>query len=153
MVSVIKPQACSNARISIGCLALMWITWSTVAPILGQVLPDSEWAYEESGIRELQKSGYSGAGVRVCMVDTGIDISHTDFTDINLVGFRDFYAGENDAPRDIGIESHGTLMAGLLVANGSYVGSAPDVSLSVAIALGPSGKSTSESMVSQAIDW
>ena len=134
-------------------ILILILTWSTVAPILGQVLPDSEWAYEESGIRELQKSGYSGAGVRVCMVDTGIDISHTDFTDINLVGFRDFYAGENDAPRDIGIESHGTLMAGLLVANGSYVGSAPDISLSVAIALGPSGKSTSESMVSQAIDW
>ena len=34
MASVIKPQAYCNARISIGCLALMWITWSTVAHAL-----------------------------------------------------------------------------------------------------------------------
>ena len=44
-------------------------------------------------------------------------------------------------------------MAGLLVANGSFVGAAPEVSLSVAIALGPDGKSANERMVSQAIRW
>ena len=44
-------------------------------------------------------------------------------------------------------------MAGLLVSNDSFIGAAPGVSLSVAIALGPSGKSTNERMVSQAIRW
>jgi subtilisin family serine protease len=44
-------------------------------------------------------------------------------------------------------------MAGLLVANGSFLGAAPGVSLSVAISLGPDGKSANERMVSQAIRW
>ena len=94
-----------------------------------------------------------GKGVNVCIVDTGIDISHPDFYDLSLEGFRDFYTEVNEPVRDIGRASHGTLMAGLLVANGSFVGAAPEVSLSVAIALGPDGKSANERMVSQAIRW
>ena len=136
-----------------GLVALMILSWSIITPFLGSVLPDSEWAYEQSGIRELQESGLSGQGVKVCIVDTGIDISHPDFSDIQLVGFRDMFSGKNDQIRDVGLESHGTLMAGLIVANGTFRGASPDVSLSVTIALGPSGKSTDEEMVSQAIRW
>ena len=44
-------------------------------------------------------------------------------------------------------------MAGLLAANGSFTGAAPGVSLSIAISLGPDGKSATERMVSQAIRW
>ena len=94
-----------------------------------------------------------GRGINVCIVDTGIDINHPDFYDLSLEGFRDFYTEVNEPVRDIGLASHGTLMAGLLVANGSFVGAAPEVSLSVAIALGPDGKSANERMVSQAIRW
>ena len=128
------------------------LLYPSIYSILGEVL-DSEWAFEESGIRELQETGNLGEGVRVCIVDTGIDISHPDFTHLSLSGFRDFYS-EKDVPvRDIGINSHGTLMAGLLVANGSFLGAAPSVSLSVAVSLGPDGKSANERMVSQAIRW
>tara|TARA_Y100001960_G_scaffold326765_1_gene411743 strand:+ start:1955 stop:3190 length:1236 start_codon:yes stop_codon:yes gene_type:complete len=127
--------------------------YPSIAPLLGEVLPDSEWAYEDSGIRGLQSTGTLGEGIRVCIVDTGIDISHPDFSMLKLHGFRDFYLEENDEVRDIGYDSHGTLMAGLLVANGTYRGAAPGVSLSVAIALGPDGKSGNERMVSQAIRW
>ena len=134
-------------------IASFIILYPSIAPLLGEVLPDSEWAYEDSGIRSLQSTGTMGEGVRVCIVDTGIDVSHPDFSMINLNGFRDFYHEVNDEVRDIGHDSHGTLMAGLLVANGTYKGAAPGVSLSVAIALGPDGKSGSEKMVSQAIRW
>jgi subtilisin family serine protease len=44
-------------------------------------------------------------------------------------------------------------MAGLLAANGSFTGAAPGVELSIAISLGPDGKSANERMVSQAIRW
>ena len=130
----------------------VFLLYPSIYSLLGEVL-DSEWAFEDSGIRELQQSGAMGSGVSVCIVDTGIDISHPDFSGLSLEGFRDFYT-ESDVPvRDIGLASHGTLMAGLLVANGSFVGAAPEVSLSVAIALGPDGKSANERMVSQAIRW
>tara|TARA_B100000959_G_scaffold285961_1_gene362623 strand:- start:15499 stop:16743 length:1245 start_codon:yes stop_codon:yes gene_type:complete len=129
------------------------LLYPSIAPLLGEVLPDSEWAYEDSGIRELQQSGNLGEGIRVCIVDTGMDRSHPDFSEVEIVGFRDFYSENNDEVRDIGYESHGTLMSGLLVANGTFLGAAPEVSLSVAIALGPTGKSSNERMVSQAIRW
>ena len=129
------------------------LLYPSIAPLLGEVLPDSEWAYEDSGIRALQSSGNLGEGVSVCIVDTGLDISHPDFSDLILDGFRDFYSEESESIRDIGQESHGTLMTGLLVANGSFRGAAPGVNLSVAIALGPDGKSSNERMVSQAIRW
>ena len=134
-------------------VAAFILLYPSIAPLLGEVLPDSEWAYEDSGIRALQENGNFGEGTRVCIVDTGIDISHPEFSGVNLVGFRDFYASNSNETRDIGYEIHGTLLAGLLVSNDSFIGAAPGVSLSVAIALGPSGKSTNERMVSQAIRW
>ena len=126
--------------------------YPSIYSLLGEVL-DSEWAFEDSGIREMQEFGNLGEGVSVCIVDTGMDISHPDFTHLSLAGFRDFYSEKDSPVRDIGINSHGTLMAGLLVANGSFLGAAPGVSLSIAISLGPDGKSANERMVSQAIRW
>ncbi|MED5230958.1 MAG: S8 family serine peptidase [Candidatus Thermoplasmatota archaeon] len=140
------------ASFAVGTVLLL-MTWSSIQPLLISYLPDSEWAYESSGIRELQTQGYYGDGVHVCIVDTGIDISHPDFDNGNLVGFRDFYAGDNDNIRDIGEDFHGTLMAGLLFANGTYVGAAPSVSLSVALALGPEGEAGQSDRVALAIRW
>ena len=68
------------------------LLYPSIAPLLGEVLPDSEWAFEDSGIRKIQDNGNFGEGTRVCIVDTGIDIYHPEFERINLVGFRDFYA-------------------------------------------------------------
>ena len=140
------------ASFAIGAVLLV-MTWSSIQPLLVSYLPDSEWAYQSSGIRELQDQGYYGDGVHVCIVDTGIDIAHPDFKNTNLVGFRDFYSGEDGNIRDIGDDYHGTLMAGLLIGNGTYVGAAPSVSLSVALALGPEGEAGQSDRVSLAIRW
>jgi len=129
------------------------ISWPIISPLISSSLPDSEWAFEDTGIREMHEKGYYGSGVNVCMVDTGIDMSHPDLSNIKLVGFRDFYENSHSDVRDIGTNSHGTLMAGLLVANGTLIGAAPEVSLSIAISLGPTGQSGQEGMVSQAIRW
>jgi len=120
---------------------------------LAPVLPESEWAYESTGIRELQDSGLTGEGVHVCIVDTGIDLEHPDFENLSLTGFRDFYESQHDDIRDIGEEFHGTMMAGLLVADGKYYGAAPGVDLSIALALSPAGTSGQEDRVAQAIRW
>ena len=140
------------ASFAIGAVLLV-MTWSSIQPLLVSYLPDSEWAYQSSGIRGLQDRGYYGDGVHVCIVDTGIDFAHPDFKNTNLVGFRDFYSGEDGNIRDIGDDYHGTLMAGLLIGNGTYVGAAPSVSLSVALALGPEGEAGQSDRVSLAIRW
>ncbi len=133
-------------------VASILLLYPSIYSLIGEVL-DSEWAFEDSGIRDLQESGILGEGVSVCMVDTGIDTSHPDLSHLKLSGFRDFYSEQDYPVRDIGTNSHGTLMAGLLAANGSFKGAAPGVSLSIAISLGPDGKSANERMVSQAIRW
>lgn len=133
--------------------AFLIMGWPFIDAILSPYLPDSEWAYEDTGIREIQEMGYLGEGISVCIVDTGIDINHPDLMHLSLAGFRDFYYNDHSTIRDIGSNSHGTLMSGILVANGSFIGAAPEISLSVAISLGPSGKSGQEDMVSQAIRW
>ncbi len=133
--------------------AFMLLVWPHITSYLSPVLPETEWAFDSTGIRELQDSGLDGSGVHVCMVDTGIDIAHPDFANLSLVGFRDFYQGEHDNIRDVGDDWHGTMMAGLLVADGKFRGSAPGVDLSVALALGPSGSSGDEDLVAQAVRW
>ena len=134
-------------------VVFMLLIWPQINAYLSPILPETEWAYETTGIRELQDAGLDGSGVHVCIVDTGIDAAHPDFSNVTLAGFRDFYEGEHGLIRDVGKDSHGTMMAGLLVANGKFYGAAPGVDLSIALALGPSGTSGQEDRVAQAIRW
>ena len=134
-------------------VVFMLLIWPHINAHLSPILPETEWAYETTGIRELQDAGLDGSGVHVCIVDTGIDATHPDFSNLTLAGFRDFYEGEHGLVRDVGEDSHGTMMAGLLVANGKFYGAAPGVDLSIALALGPSGTSGQEDRVAQAIRW
>ena len=103
--------------------------WPWVNSYLIPILPGSEWAYEDTGIRQLQSEGYFGQGVHVCIVDTGIDMNHPDFSHQQLLGFRDFVGGNHELVRDVGESSHGTLMAGILISNGTFRGVAPEVGL------------------------
>ena len=98
---------------------------------------------------EFDNMSGTGKGIRVCIVDSGIDNSHNDLEGINLVGWMDFVNGNSKPYDDHG---HGTSMAGILVANGWMEGIAPNVELLVAKALQSNG-SGSDSDVVEAIDW
>ena len=137
---------------SIGTVALL-LAWPFVNSYLAPLLPDSEWAYETTGIRELQDGGLTGEGVSVCIVDTGLDILHPDLSNINIAGFRDFFDESNQEIKDIGSEYHGTMMVGILASNGTFLGAAPEASISIALALGPEGSSGQQDRVSLAIRW
>ena len=90
-----------------------------------------------------------GDGIRVCIVDSGIDTSHKDLDGINLVAWKDFISNQPEPYDD---EGHGTSMAGILVADGWVEGIAPEVELVVAKALSSDG-SGDDSIVADAIDW
>ena len=94
-------------------------------------------------------NGLDGTGVRVCIVDSGIDTSHKDISGINLVAWRDFVNNQEQPYDDQG---HGTSMAGILVADGWMKGVAPEVELVVAKALSGNGTGD-DSIVADAIDW
>ena len=127
--------------------------WNSFFELDDLSYPDSEWAYLNSGIRDLADLGFDGSGIRVCMVDTGIDLSHPDLEHLNII-FKDFVESST-IPLDRGINYHGTMMAGILAANGNIIGAAPGVQLSVAAALGGVGTNDSglETTVAQAIEW
>jgi len=93
--------------------------------------------------------GLDGSGVRVCIVDSGIDTSHKDLSGINLVAWRDFVNNQEQPYDDQG---HGTSMAGILVADGWMKGIAPEVELVVAKALSGNGTGD-DGIVADAIDW
>jgi len=91
----------------------------------------------------------TGEDVDVCMVDSGIDMTHTDLSNLNLAEWSDFIGSKSKPYDDNG---HGTMMAGILVADGALTGLAIDVNLYVAKALSGSGEGD-DSTVAQAIDW
>jgi len=100
-----------------------------------------------TGIEEV--SEFDGSGVELCIVDTGIDVSHPDLRDIDLVSWNDFVSGI-ESPYDD--EGHGTAMAGIIVAEGGLTGVSPGVSLMVAKAIGSDGSGT-DSVIAEAVDW
>tara|TARA_Y100000588_G_scaffold248554_1_gene263044 strand:- start:5146 stop:6303 length:1158 start_codon:yes stop_codon:yes gene_type:complete len=109
-----------------------------------------EWEYRELvGANNETVSDLDGSGVVVCVVDSGIDLSHPDLRNMNLVGWRDSVNGIEDPYDD---EGHGTAMAGILVADGGLRGTSTGVDLLVAKAIDDQGEGT-DSTVSDSVDW
>ena len=135
-------------------ISLSLILWQNQWVVVELSMPQSEWAFEETGIRGLQDGGLTGEGVRVCMVDTGIDLTHEAFDGKEVV-FKDFIGG-SATPLDYGAVAHGTLMAGLLIANAHQQGAAPNVTLAMAAALQDNGEGENTGFdddVADAIRW
>lgn len=132
---------------------MLWI-WQSGYLIVDLPPAKSEWAAEQAGFSDNSLSGLTGDGVRVCIVDTGIDLSNPAFNGVEVT-FKDMI-GDSSDPVDYGFLAHGTLMSGLLVAQSHQMGMAPRVDLGVVAALGDdgTGKNTAdESDVAEAINW
>jgi len=67
----------------------------------------------------------TGRGVKIAIIDTGIDYTHKDLggkLGVKVIGGYDFTENDED-PRDI--DGHGTMVAGIIAANGTLKGVAP----------------------------
>jgi serine protease AprX len=89
-----------------------------------------------TGIREMNNQGLTGKGVTVCMVDSGIDSLHPDFSRLHILAWKDLV---NARPEPYDDRGHGTAMAGLILASGSIHGVAPDANLIAVKALNSMG--------------
>ena len=83
------------------------------------------------GASEKQGTALTGAGVRVAVIDSGIDYTHPDLgggfgAGRKVIGGYDLVDDDNDPLDTLG---HGTLVAGIIAANGSLVGVAPEAEL------------------------
>jgi subtilisin family serine protease len=115
--------------------------------------PPAELLADQAAFNQLiqldEVGGLTGQGVTMCIVDSGIDMSHEALKNVKLAGWRDFIGNKDEAYDDQG---HGTMMAGIIVAGDGMRSVAPNVELFVAKALAKNG-SGSDTGVSDAIDW
>ncbi len=80
---------------------------------------------------QLHADGINGAGVLVCVLDTGFKLDHQIFAGINVMATRDFINGDSNVAFDplqdaASQPNHGTLVLGTMAGNlpGTFVGGA-----------------------------
>ena len=112
---------------------------------------DSGWGVAHIGAGPVHVGGNKGAGVKVAVIDSGIDYTHPDL-DANFAGGYDFVNNDADPIDDNG---HGTHVAGTIAAEDNeagVVGVAPKASLYGLKVLNASG-SGSWSDIIAALQW
>ena len=128
----------------------------------GDLEYENAWGVEHIGTPAVHAAGIRGAGVRVAVIDTGIDYIHDDPDDApynvdpeflgNYAGGYDFANGDDDPLDDNG---HGTHVAGILAAekNGYLVsGVAPAVDLFALKILDANGEGDVSNLI-LALQW
>jgi len=111
------------------------------------------WGVKHIGADVTHAGGNKGAGIKIAVIDTGIDYSHEDL-DGNYMGGYDFVFNDDD-PFDDNSKSHGTHVAGIIAAeeNGSgVIGVAPEADL-YAVKVLDGGGFGLVSWVIAAIEW
>lgn len=91
----------------------------------------------------------TGRGIKVGVIDTGVDYTHPDLQR-NYAGGHDLVDNDRDPmeTRAIGRATiHGTHVAGIIAANGKIKGVAPEAQIVAYRALGPGGGGTTEQVL------
>lgn len=122
----------------------------TSKPLPQKSFIEMEWGLKAIG---LENTNYTGKGIDVCILDTGLETSHPDFF-AEVIEGKSFIDGE-DWNRDP--NGHGTHCAGVAAGNtrsdnGKRYGIARDCNLKIAKVLADNGRGTTSSVI-DAIDW
>ncbi|WP_101651356.1 S8 family peptidase [Brevibacterium ihuae] len=130
-------------------------------PADGPAAGPGQWFIEEYGIDALWDRT-TGEGVTVAVIDSGVDDSHENLTDV-VRASQDFSGSGTDGRTPIGPEAnrhHGTAVAGVIAGTGDGTGPtgvAPDAEiLSASMWLGsglPEGARSSREQAAEAIRW
>lgn len=122
----------------------------------GEHLPEMMETAPYIESHEAWDAGYTGEGVTVAVIDTGVDFTHPDLSHAfgDYLGW-DFVDNDPD-PQETLIEdvvnpedatNHGTHVAGTIAANGDLVGVAPDATLLAYRVLGPGGRGSTDHVI------
>ena len=111
---------------------------------------DSSWGVKRIGAGEVHPTN-SGEGVKVAILDTGIDYTHPDLDD----NYADGYDFVNGDPEPFDDHAHGTLVAGVVAAednDSGVVGVAPRAELYALKVLDDTGSGLSSNVIA-ALQW
>jgi subtilisin family serine protease len=150
-----------------GVAALYPVTVEALPPTLEGANPDLYTAIQMTGADIAQSElGYTGAGIKVAVMDTGIDYDHPDLGGCFGPGCRvaygydlvgdDFNADDtspsynpipvpDEDPDDC--QGHGTHVSGIVGANGGVTGVAPEVTFGAYRVFGCEGSTFSDIMI------
>lgn len=108
--------------------------------------------FDLMNIPALKQKGYTGEGVRVCVIDTGVKADHPDLADANIVEGYNYVAKTTDTTD---LDGHGTYVCGVIAAQNNnsigVVGIAPKVTLVPLIAL-QKGTGTTSNLIEALTD-
>lgn len=108
-----------------------------------------DWGHNTIGINLIHNYSYKGTNIKVAVLDTGVDTSHSD---LNLAGGYNFIDNNSNYNDDNG---HGTHVAGIIAALDNQfgvVGVAPKADLFALKFLDQNGEGTTADLA-KAIDW
>lgn len=112
---------------------------------------DNTWGVKHIGGGDAHAGGFRGTGVKVAVIDSGVDYTHPDLT-ANYAGGYDFVNNDGDPFDD---NQHGTHVAGTIAAvddDAGVVGVAPEARLYALKVLGADGSGSFINVIS-ALQW
>jgi subtilisin len=112
---------------------------------------DAAWGVKHIGAGAVHGAANKGAGVKIAVIDTGIDYTHSDL-DGNYAGGYDFANDDNDPMDD---HFHGTHVAGTIAAednDSGVVGVAPEADIYALKVLDENGSGFFSDIIA-AVDW
>ncbi|WMW24975.1 S8 family serine peptidase [Methanolobus sediminis] len=86
-----------------------------IAQITGETIP---WGIDRVNAPDTQALGFDGNGIKVAIIDTGVDYTHPDLA-ANYLGGYDYVNGDNNPMDD---NSHGTHVAGTILGIDNEIG-------------------------------
>ncbi len=115
----------------------------------GTEVKRSDWAYDMTQLDSAWEVEMRGQGVRVGIVDTGIDADHPVLKDASIVAWVDLVNDRQEPYDDVG---HGTAMASIIAGHSPLRGGAVDVELIIVKVL-DQDQGFSDTIIADGIDF
>ncbi|MCH1627780.1 S8 family serine peptidase [Ferdinandcohnia quinoae] len=115
----------------------------------------TDWGFEKTKADAAQKSGLTGAGIKIAILDTGIDSSHPDLQITSGKCFISEDLHQNACSSYADNNGHGTHVAGIIAAQNNTIGTigvAPSATIYAVKVLNSEGIGTTSSIVA-GIEW